>query len=213
MMEACSIHYGNQLPSPSLFEQYKEEVQELVEDKVSENHLNWALKNMGREKFLSNCPEFTTEEFLQIFGEIYKGRKNLNNYVEDYLLTIYETIFSIQEEEYSEIMNYLTKESFGEAAAKDLGTTIEKIFYSSNDIAEIVNIEKRLLQRLSALCCTDNFEETFKRKHYRTSEKETEDKINNLTLKLGTAVENFTEFIRKFYQIKELISAQMNWKN
>ncbi|MFW6014256.1 MAG: hypothetical protein ACOCQG_03715 [Candidatus Nanoarchaeia archaeon] len=202
MNEATEIHYGNQLPSPSLFEQYKKEVHELIENEVYENHNCLTAKKMGREKFLSNCPGFTNEEFIEIFSDIYKNRKETNDYIENYLVAFYETIFSFQEVEYSELMDKIKKESFGNAAAKNLSATVEKAIYASIDITELVNIEKRLLQKFSAAHWKDPGV-YFKKNYYRNSDKEAEDKINNFTLKIGTAVENFTEFIRKFYQIKE----------
>lgn len=200
--EKLGLLHEEELPSPSLFEQYSNDVDGLVEKLLFKYNYERMKEKKGQEWFDKKLENITSNKIFEITRELYKKNDKMVGYVKESLVNIYELTYNSRHLQYSDLFTELGEMYFGDAQ-KDLDKMVEKIIFSSKELIDIVDIEQKLIQRSEFYSGRVHPNRIFKESYISKSSNLAEDKINNFTLKLGTSVENFIEFIRKVNGIEK----------
>ncbi|MFW6014141.1 MAG: hypothetical protein ACOCZQ_02775 [Nanoarchaeota archaeon] len=193
---------GKQLPPTSLSEQYSEALDEVIEKKIFDKSYQHFTATKGKKKLKQKKGNLKQGQFLKLYNQwSSKGRK-MHNYVKTNVNQIYENIFRYQCLLYSEHVGKSRDFYFG-GAAKLIESTVEKLIYSSKDLIEILDIEEKFNRKSSLIKEQVDPNRFFKSRDYYESDKQTVNKINDFTLKTGTAIENLFEFVREYLYIRK----------
>lgn len=192
----------NQIPSPSLIEQYSETLDDIIEKKIFAGTYQHFTVTKGKKKLKQKKGNLNHDELLKLYNSWSRKGRKLHKYVKENVNQIYENIFRYQSLIYSENVGKLSDFYFGHSA-KFLESCVEKLIYSSKDLMEILEIENKINRKTNLINERVDPNRFFKSRDYYESDKQTINKINDFTLKAGTAVENFFEFIREYLKIKE----------
>ncbi len=191
-----------ELPSPSLFEQYSNDVDDLVEELLFKYNYERMKQKKGQEWLDKKLENITSNKIFEITRELYKKNDKMNEHARQGLVNIYELKYNNDQLGYKQLFNELGQMYFGDAQ-KDLDKMVEKIIFSSKELIDIVDIEQKLIQNSEFTNGRMHPNKLFVQNYFFNSSKQAEAKINNFTLKLGTSVENFIEFIRKVNGIEK----------